>query len=246
MIAIIARHEAARLFRSPLAWVLLAAQEAVLAWTLLRVLERFAGLAASQRVAGLTQELTLNLFGLAAALLLLAAPLLSLRLFSEELRAGSYPLLASAPVSLPRILLGKLLGLLPLLSLLALMPLLLSLALLPWSPLDIGLLLAATLGLLLAAGLFAAVGLFASSLTHQPAAAGAIGYALLLGLSLVNQGAGYTTPGGLLLNWLAWNEHLLPFLLGLVQTSDLAYFLLLSATFLALTLRRLARLREAP
>jgi ABC-2 type transport system permease protein len=246
MILVIARHEAARLFRSPLAWVLLAAHEAILAWTLLRVLERFAGLAAGPRATGLTQELTLNLFGLAAALILLATPLLSLRLFSEELRSGSYTLLASAPVSLPRILLGKLLGLFSLLALLAATPLLLSLALLPWSPLDTGLLLAATLGLLLAAGLFAAVGLFASSLTRQPAAAGVTGYALLLGLSLINQGAGYASPGGLLLNWLAWNEHLLPFLLGLVQTSDLAYFLLLGAVFLALTLRRLDRLREGP
>jgi ABC-2 type transport system permease protein len=243
---VIARLEAARLFHSPLAWVLLAGHQLVLAWTLLGVMERFSGLEAAQRTIGLTQELTLTLFSLAGTLALFAVPLLTMRQFSEELRSGSFALLASAPLSLRQILFGKLLGLAVMLALFAGLPLLLALALRPWSPLDPGLLLAATLGLGLACLLFAAVGLYCSSLTRQPAAAAAAAYALLLGLSVVNQGAGYDSPGGLLLNWLAWNEHLLPFLLGLVQTPDLAYFLILTGLFLALALRRLERRRSAP
>jgi ABC-2 type transport system permease protein len=244
VITAIARHEAARLFRSPLAWVLLAVHEAVLAWTLLQVVERFAGLAAAQRGIGLTQELALTLFSVAPVLALLAVPLLTMRLFSEELRSGSYVLLASAPVSLPQVLLGKLLGLSPMLLLLAATPLLLALSLSPWSALDTGLLLSAALGLVLACLLFAAVGLFTSSLTRQPAAAAAGSYGILLGLSVINQGAGHDTPGALVLSWLSWNEHLLPFLLGLVQSSDAAYFLILAGLFLALSLHRLARHRE--
>ena len=168
MILTIARRELAGLFYSPLAWVLLAAQQLVLAWVFLRVLERFSGLEAAQRAAGLTQELTLNLFGFAAALALFSVPLLTMRLFSDELRSGSFTLLASAPVSLAQILFGKLLGLAGMLAALTALPLLLSLSLLPWSPLDSGLILAATLGLGLAMLAFAAIGLFCSALTSQP------------------------------------------------------------------------------
>ena len=242
MIFTIARRELARLFYSPLAWVLLAAQQLILAWVFLRVLERFSGLEAAQRVTGLSQELTLNLFGFAAALALFAIPLLTMRQFSEELRSGSFTLLASAPVSLTRILLGKLLGLAGMLATLTALPLLLSLSLLPWSPLDTGLLLAATLGLGLAMLSFAAIGLFCSALTHQPAAAAAATYGILLLLSVANQNSIYpeaATP----LGWLAWNEHLVPFLLGLVRSADMAYFLIVTALFLALALHRLERRR---
>lgn len=243
MILTIARRELAGLFYSPLAWVLLAAQQLLLAWVFLQVLERFSGLEAAQRAAGLTRELTLNLFGFAAALALFSVPLLTMRLFSDELRSGSFTLLAGAPVSLTQILFGKLLGLAGMLAALTALPLLLCLSLLPWSPLDGGLLLAATLGLGLAMLAFAAIGLFCSALTSQPAAAAAATYAILLLLSVVNRSGAYAGTATPALGWPAWNEHFLPFLLGLVRTSDLAYFLILSGLFLALTRHRLERRR---
>ena len=243
MILSIARRELASLLYSPLAWVLLAAQQLMLAWVFLRVLERFSGLEAAQRSAGLTQELTLNLFGFAAALALFSVPLLTMRLFSEELRSGSFTLLASAPISPAQILFGKLLGLAGMLAALTTLPLLLSLSLLPWSPLDSGLLLAATLGLGLTMLTFAAIGLFCSALTSQPAAAAAAAYGILLLLSVANQSGAYADAATPTLSWLAWNEHFLPFLLGLVRTSDLAYFLILSGLFLALALHRLEQRR---
>lgn len=243
MILTIARRELAGLFHSPLAWVLLAFNQLVLAWMFLRVLERFAGLEAAQRTAGLTQELTFHLFGFAGALALFSVPLLAMRLFSEDLRSGSFTLLVSAPVSLPQILFGKLLGLTGMLAALAVLPLLLCLSLMPWSPLDLGMLLAAELGLFLVLISFAAVGLFFSTLTSQPAAAAAGTYGVLLLLSVINQVSAFDRSGAPILGWLAWNEHFLPFLLGLVRTSDLAYFLILSGLFLALNLRRLERRR---
>jgi ABC-2 type transport system permease protein len=243
MILTIARRELAGLLHSPLAWVLLAFNQLILAWMFLRVLERFAGLEAAQRTAGLTQELTLNLFGFAGALALFSVPLLCMRLFSEELRNGSFTLMISAPVSLPQILFGKLLGLAGMLAALAVLPLLLCLSLLPWSPLDLGMLMAAELGLLLVLISFAAIGLYFSTLTSQPQAAAAGAYGALLLLSVSNQVSAFDHAGIPLLGWLAWNEHFLPFLLGLVRTSDLAYFLILTGLFLALILRRLQRHR---
>ncbi len=241
MSLLIARRELASLFHSPLAWVLLAVHQAVLAWVFLRVLERFSGLEAAQRGAGLSQELSLNLFGFAGALALFSVPLLAMRLLSEEQRSGAYTLLAGAPVSAAQILFGKLLGLGGMLTALTALPLLLSLTLLPWTHLDLGLLAAATLGLGLVHLGFAAVGLFCASLSRQPAAAVATAYGILLLLSVLGQTGLAHNAGTLILNWLTWNEHYLPFLLGLVQTPDLAYFLILTGLFLALGLRRLQR-----
>jgi ABC-2 type transport system permease protein len=244
VIRTIARRELADLFHSSLAWVLLAAHQVLLAWIFLRVVERFSGLEAAQRTAGITQELTLNLFGVAAVLALFTVPLLTMRLLSGELRRGTFALLASSPVSLTQILLGKLVGLGGYLAVLTVLPLALGLALLPWVRLDLGLLAAATLGLALVQTTFAAVGLFASAAAGQPATAAAGAYGLLLMLSVIGRAASPDGIGGFVLLWLSWNEHFLPFLLGQVQTLHLAYFLILSALFLTLALRRLERRRS--
>jgi ABC-2 type transport system permease protein len=235
----IARRELTGYLYAPLSWVLLAANQLLLAWVFLRVVERFTGLEAAQRSTGVTQELTLNLYGFAGALALFSVPLLTLRPFSEEFRRGSFTLLNSAPLSLTQILFGKLAGLAPLLGALICLPLLMSLSLLPWTRLDQGLLFASTLGLALLYLCFAAVGLFCSSLTSRPALAATTAYGILLALSVVNHDAATDPLGGALLDWLSWNEHFLPFLLGMVQTSDIAYFVILAALFLALTWHRL-------
>ncbi len=229
---------------SPLAWALLAVQQFLLAWVLLHVVERFSGLEAAQRHASISQELALKLFSFAAALALFCVPLLSMRAFSEQRRDGSFTLLAAAPVSSAQILLGKLCGLAPMLAILSALPLFLSLSLRPWAALDVGLLLSATLGLALACWLFACIGLFFSALTRQPAAAAAATYGVLLLLSLINRAATSQDWGGSLINWLAWNEHFLPFLMGLVQSSDIAYFIILGTLFLGFAWRRVEHFRH--
>ena len=243
MILTIARREWQAGFLSPLAWSLLAANQFVLAWIFLRVLERFSGLEAAQRSAGLTLELSLNLFSFAAVLALLSVPLLSTRLLSGEMRDGTFNLLGAAPVSLTEILLGKFLGLAGITAVMGLLPLLMGLLLAPAVDLDLGLLAAATLGLWLTGFLFAAVGVFASSLSPQPGLGAVIAYGILVLLSVINRSDAGKEVAGSLFDWLSWNEHLLWFLLGIVRVSDLLYFLLFICFFLALAHRRLANRR---
>jgi len=228
---------------TPLAWVLLAASQAVLGWTFLQVLERYAGLEAAKRTVGLTLELSLNLWGFAAALTLLAAPLLAARMFAGEREQGSASLLGAAPVSILELVAGKYLGLTGLLTLVCLLPPLLGLTLVGATELDPGLLAAATLGLWLSTLLFAAVGLFASTLSAQPGVALVVAYAILLGFSVVGEAGRLFEPASTLFDWLSWNGHLLWFLIGAVRLSDIAYFLLFSVLFLALTHRGLANRR---
>lgn len=243
MILAIARREWQVSFLSAQAWTLLAANQFILSWIFLRVLEGFSGLEIAQRRTGITLELSLNLFSFAAVLSLLAVPLLSMRMLSGEFRDGTYNLLGSAPVSLAEILLGKFLGLAGLVAATGLIPLLMSLGLTFSTDLDLGLLAAATLGVWLTGLMFAAVGIYASSLTAQPGLGAVAAYGILVLLSVINRTEGPAAGAATLFDWLSWNEHLFWFLIGVVRTSDLLYFLLFTAFFLALAHRRLANRR---
>jgi ABC-2 type transport system permease protein len=174
---------------------------------------------------------------------LFAAPLIAMRMLSGELRDGSFDLIGAAPVRLLQVVLGKFLGAAALMTPLALLPALNLLLLAGSAGLDPGLFAAATLGLWLAAMLFTAVGLFASSLTSQPGAAVLAAFGILLLLSVIGRAQDLAVQGLSLFGWLAWNEHLFWFLLGAVRVSDLAYFGLFTVLFLALTHRRLANHR---
>lgn len=246
MIASIAAREWRAAFVTPFGWVLLVAFQLVLSWVFLQVLDRFMGLAPGAVTLGLNLELSHNLFGSAAVLALLAAPLAAIRSIGRELPGqlrGDHGLLSVAPVSATSILLGKLIGLLGLFWLCCLIPLGLALSLIGNAPIDPGLFLAATIGLALSMPLFIAVGLFAGSLTSQPAAAAIIAYAILMLLSLLNQATALGARNLALLDWLSWNQHLHAFLGGALHTGDLAYFVLFSAFFLALAGRALANRR---
>jgi ABC-2 type transport system permease protein len=240
MILTIAAREIRSGLVTPLLWVLLGASQVVLGWVLLQAIESFTGLKADERVASLSMELSLNLFGVASAVALLAAPLIAMRMLSGELRDGIYDLIGSSPVRIYQIVGGKYLALVVLLTPLCLLPAL-NLALLAGGArLDPGMFAAATLGLWLAGLMFAAVGLYASSLSAQPGAAVLAGFGILLLFSVIGRAEGLAAGSLSLFGWLAWNEHLLWFLLGAVRMGDLAYFLIFAGLFLALTHRRLA------
>jgi ABC-2 type transport system permease protein len=243
VIGTIARRELRAIFVSPLAWGLLAANALILAWIFLRVLERFSGLEAAQRSAGLTIELSLTLFSFAAVLAMLSVPLLTMRMLSGELREDTFNLLGAAPVSLTEILIGKFLGVAGAIAVMGLLPLVLALSLSQAVHLDWGLLAAATVGVWLCGLLFGAAGLFASSLSAQPALTAVTAYGMLVLLSVINRGEIMGSQAVSLFDWLSWNEHLFWFLFGVVRTSDLLYFLLFIGFFLALAHRRLANRR---
>jgi len=244
MILTIARREWAAAFKTPLGWLLLAASQLVLAWVFLQVLDQFSGIEVPANTPGLNLALSHHLFGTAAVLLLLVAPLLGTRTLSTERREGTDQLLGAAPVTIAAVLLGKFLGVLVPLLLVALLPPGLTLTLYGAAPVDAGLFLAATLGLALVALLFAAVGLYAASLSAQPALGTLLGYGILLFLSVLNRADQLGADLVSVLDWLSWNQHLYWFLTGVVRLSDVGYFLLMTLLFLALTCRRLANLRQ--
>ena len=241
MIFTIARHELRRLFLSPLAWVILAVVEFILAWMFLQHVESFIAIQ-SQLLGmnggyGVTEVVATPLFGNAAIVLLLVVPLISMRLVTEERRNKTLPLLFSASLSMTEIVLGKYIGLYTFLLIQLLLITLMPLSLLAGGGLDFGLLASGLLGLALLLGGFAAVGLFMSTLTQHQTVAAVSTFGVLLTFWLLDWAR--TGVGGGALPYLSLLNHTEPFLKGLFDTRDVVYHLLFIVTFLALSVRRL-------
>lgn len=240
MIFIIAQKELKTLFASPLAWTLLALMQLVLAWIFLGRLDAFMEMQPQllqiANPPGITEIIVAPVFGMAAVVLLMVTPLLSMRLIAEERRNHTMTFLISAPISMTDIVLGKFFGLMTFFVIAAVLVAAMSLSLLAGGALDFGLLLSNAAGLLLVTACFASLGLYISCLTAHPAIAAAGALGALLGLWLLDIGAGavdsITRNFSLLKHFESFNR-------GLFDTFDLAYFALFIVSFLLLAIRRL-------
>ena len=244
---VIAARDLRRLFAGPLAWCALASVQLVLGLFFFIVFlwgfdERQPMLVAAGSSFGLTALVAAPLFKAAALLLLLLTPVLSMRSLADERRTGALPLTLSAPVSMTGVVLGKYLALLAFLGLQVLLVGLMPVALALGGTLDWGLMASAALGLALCAATYAAAGLYVSSLTRQPATAAVGALGLLLGLWFVN-GDGATGIAAAALDWLSLTGHTDALMRGVFASDDVAYFVLLTTTFLVFTVRRLDALR---
>lgn len=240
MIATMIEKELRLLFSSPLAWVLLTLMQLVLTWIFLGHLDAFLEIQSQlMQIAnppGVTEIIVAPTFAMAAIILLMITPLLTMRLIAEERRNNTMTLLISAPISMTDIVLGKFLGLMIFFVVMIALLTGTSVSLLMGGTLDFGLLLSNVLGLLLVAACFVSLGLYISSLTAHPtiAAIGALG--VLLGLWVVDIVASdmdsYARNFSLL-------KHFENFNRGLIDSFSVAYFTLFIVTFLILTIRRL-------
>jgi len=241
MIFTLARLDLKRLFLSPLAWSALVAVQLILALLFLINLEGFleaqSDLAAMQSPDGVTALVAGPLIGNAALVLLFVTPLFAMRLIAEERRNRTLPLLLSAPVTLTALILGRFLGLALFLWLMVVLTALMPAALVVLAgagTLDYGLFAAQLLGLGLITAAYSATGLFVSTLTRHPATAAAGTLGALLALWLIAE-----SGGGAVTEWLSLAGHLAPFLRGIVDTRDLAWFGILIALMLGLAAFRL-------
>jgi ABC-2 type transport system permease protein len=242
MTFVIAWREFKTLFLSPLAWSVLAVVQAILALLFLggvqEVLLTQAQVLAMENAPGVTERIVPQLFGSAAVVFILVTPLLTMRLVAEERRQRTLPLLFSAPISMTEIILGKYLGallfLLIFVATIAVMPL----SLLVGGRLDVGLLAASMMGLALTLASFAAIGLFASTLTQNPFVAAILGFGILL-LFWIADYSGQGDIRASVLAYVSLANHYVSFLKGSLDTTSVAYHVLIVITFLVLGIRRL-------
>lgn len=248
MIGIIARHEGATLLRSMQTWIIAALLAGLFGFQFLKQLEAFiaiqAQLATQDHPIGLTGFMSVRYLEPMALAFTMVAPLFAMRSFSDEFRQQTYALWQSSPVSTTALALGKFLGVF--LVLLALVILAAStIAMMQvLTPVDWPLLLSSFFGLSLCTAACTACGLYFSSLTQHSLVAIIASLALLF----ISWMLGSATAGILPLQRLASlsiASHLHGFFQGFIQTQDIAFFLLMTALFLGLTIIRLDSLRQS-
>ena len=241
MIINVARKELKSLFASPMGWIILALlMLAFGSFYLQGVNNYFEVMSGSIRPAervGVTIFVGQTVYGIASFLMLFAVPLLSMRLISEERRNQTLPFLFSAPISLTEIVVGKFLGLIIFLSILVGYIFLMLSTLNIWSDIDFGYLLSNSLGLILLAASFSALGIYFSSLTSQPIIAAILSFIALFALMGLDKFFG-SQPN----HWFGYislMKHFQSFSRGVIDSKDIIYFILFITTFLVLTVRRL-------
>lgn len=173
-------------------------------------------------------------------------PILTMRLFSEDYKQGTDRLLLTAPISVWAIVGGKFLAAIGVLlrALLGTVPWLLIILLFgtpSWSAI-----LGCYIAVLCAAAIFAAMGMFLSSLTESQLIAAVLSFALFLGLyvaDMLSYSMGTDGLLGSILNWFSIFTRYDTFMSGQFSLGNLIYFLSLTSLFLYLTARVLERRR---
>ncbi len=177
-------------------------------------------------------------FGDLSIILLLMLPLITMRMYSEEKRAGTIELLFTYPLSDSAALAGKFLAsLVTLLAMLAgTIPCLIILEI--FGTLEWGVVICGYLGIVLLGASFISLGIFTSSLTENQIVAAVLSFGALLLLWLLGWAKAVTGPPlGNILAHISIINHLDSFVRGLIDTRDLVFYILFIFFWLFLTLR---------
>ena len=249
MLFTIAGKDLKSLFTSPVAWVILTLTQLTAGLLFLKRFDDFLEIQPQllrlPSAPGFTEMVAVPTFGAIAMLMLIAVPLLAMRLIAEERRNQTMVLLTSAPVSMLDIVLGKFLALMSMLMMILALVTLMPLSLSAVTRLDFPLIASMLLGLTLLAAAFSAVSLYVSSLTTHPmiAAIGAFGGLVLLmfagdqlttnleqkNLGILAAFAQVLSPG----------KNFEPLGRGIIDSYAVVCSLLLAVLFLTLTVRQL-------
>jgi len=183
-------------------------------------------------------------FAVLPLLFIFFIPAMSMRLLADELRDGTYELLATMPTRTIDIVLGKYLSLLGHITLLLGLTLIYPLTLSLLGDIDMGMTMASYLAAWCLAACFAAVCLYASALTSQAMIAYIVGLMLLLFVFLISQVAP-TLPVAMqnAVVLLGPINHFQSMNRGVVSLDDMMLFVGVTTVFLTLTWFELERRR---
>jgi len=170
--------------------------------------------------------------------LILVAPLLTMRLFAEEQKMGTLELLLTNPVRDIEVVLGKYLASLVTLAVMLALTLYYPILLSIFGDPDAGPIATGYLGMFLLGAAIMAVGLLASSVTANQIVAAVLGLGILI-LLWVMGSLNMTGAVGKVLEYLSLPGHFSDFTFGVIDTRNVIYYLSVAAAFVFLTARSL-------
>jgi ABC-2 type transport system permease protein len=183
-----------------------------------------------------------EMFETARWVLLFIIPAITMRLLAEEKKSGTIELLATKPVHDDEIVIGKFLAAWSLIAF-ALLPTLVYYATVAsFGEIDNGPVIGGYLGLLLMAGVYVSIGLFASSITENQIVAFILGIFLIVVFFVLDKILLFV-PAGLVsaFEYLGTDYHFLNMARGVIDSRDIVYFVSVLGIMLACTMVALAR-----
>lgn len=180
-----------------------------------------------------------NYFSILPLLLSLFVPALTMRLFSEELRSGSFETLLTLPVTEAQIVIGKFLAAFITSAAMLCPTLFYAVTARVFGQVDLGPIFCGFLGSLLLCALYSAIGIFSSGMTKNQIIAFFTALAISFALTLV--GTLLVFLPAPLVKFFAWasaTTHFQSIARGIVDSRDIIYFAALTALFLLLTIKR--------
>ncbi|MGK0298281.1 MAG: ABC-2 type transport system permease protein [Gammaproteobacteria bacterium] len=243
MIINIISFEIRKIFSTPTAWVIFAISQFLLALLFYTLLSEYISQPAKFDGRGLTEIVVAGYYQLSGVYFVFLAPFLTMRLISEEVRSGTIRLFFSSPVSISELIIGKYFG-----ALLFILSIVMLISLIPASlafgtNLDIGHFFACVLGLVLLITTLTSVGLFVSTLFQHPLLAGVSCFASLILLWTADLAESNNALLNIIVNYLSLHKHYNSFTEGIFNTTDVFYFMIVSITFVALSVWRLDSMR---
>jgi ABC-2 type transport system permease protein len=246
----ICRKEIGAYFASPVAYLLMALFGLVFGFFFYSATAYFVMQGMRSQMMGQGGAMSVNDFviapmlGNASVVGLFLMPLISMRLFAEEKRAGTIELLLTSPLSDWEIVLGKWLGAMFMYSCVLLLAIADVTLLFIWGSPDWRPVLAGFLGLFLQGGCVLAIGAFISTTTKNQIIAGAATFSVCLLLWVLSWVSSYNEAGwAQAVAYCSILTHFEPFSKGIIDSKDVIFYL--SAIFLGLflTTRSLESLR---
>ena len=164
-------------------------------------------------------------FNLLPFILALVVPVITMRLFSEELNVGSYEILLTMPVTFTDIIMGKFMAAVAFVAAILLPTVSYAICISFLGDLDWGVVLGSYIGALLLGAAYAAVGLFASSLTRNQIIACIVGMVICAVLAIIDKML-FFFPQSILsvVAYLSAAVHFENVARGIIDTRDIVYF----------------------
>jgi ABC-2 type transport system permease protein len=174
-----------------------------------------------------------NFFSLLPITFSFVIPAMTMRLFSEELNIGSYELLLTLPVTFHDVIIGKFMAAVAFIAAMLVPTMAYPVFVSVMGQLDWGPVIGGYFGAILMGGAFAAVGLFASSLTRNQIIAFIVATAICFSLTVIDKML-FFLPKTLLgvMTYVGMDYHFQNIAKGVIDSRDILYFL--SVVFLGL------------
>ncbi len=235
---VLANREMATYFYSPMAYVIGALYLAVTSLIFFHGL----GLLNIPPVFRPGEEASLRaLFEAMAYVMVFIAPLLTMRLMSEEFRSGTIEKIMTTPISDTQVVLGKFIGVMSFYTILLSTTVVFLVLVASYGQPDVGVAIMGYVGMLLLGAFFTSIGIFTSTITRYQILAALAGIAILAFLTLLMQPIAVYVAGpvGEIASRTGAMTYFRDFSKGMLDTRGLVYFLGGSALFLFLSVKAL-------